>query len=108
MVIRDLRGNINFINSAFTSNFGWTMDDIIAKQVRSFPEEAWQETQGMAEKIQKQKSFTGIETSHYTKSGRLMEVSVSGAVFNNSRGVPIGIVMHMRDISERKRQEGDH
>ncbi len=105
MVIRDLRGNINFINSAFTSNFGWTMDDIIAKQVRSFPEEAWQETQGMAEKIQKQKSFTGIETSHYTKSGRLMEVSVSGAVFNNSRGAPIGIVMHMRDISERKRQE---
>ena len=88
MVIRDLHGHINFINTAYTANFGWTMDDIQAGRDGSFPEEAWQETQGMAEMIQERKSFTGIETSHQTKGGGLMDVSVSGPCSIIPRGLP--------------------
>ena len=105
MIIRDLCGKINFINSAFTQCFGWTLEDISGDGCKLFPDEAWQKTQGMTERIQEHRSFTGIETSHYTKNGELIEVSCSGAVFNNTRGRPLGIVMHIRDITKRKRQE---
>ncbi len=105
MIIRDLYGRIDFINSAFTKYFGWTLRDIREGQAKLFPEEAWQKTQGMTERIQEHRSFTGIETTHYTKTGEIVAVSCSGAVFNNSGGRPLGIVMHIRDISQRKKQE---
>ena len=59
----------------------------------------------MMEKIKKGESFSGIETRRLARDGRLVDVSISGAVFFSSQGGPRGSVLTLQDITERKKKD---
>jgi signal transduction histidine kinase/ActR/RegA family two-component response regulator len=70
------------------------------------PEESLPETQTMINRVLAGESFSGIETRRYTKEGKIIPVSISGAVLRDMDGNPVGSVINLRDISEQKNLEG--
>jgi signal transduction histidine kinase len=69
------------------------------------PEESWPETRQMIEKVLAGESLSGNETRRLTKDGEKISISLSGAVFHDKDGNPVGSVINLRDISEQKKLE---
>ncbi len=85
MVVYDIHGVPTFINKAFTRVFGWTFDEIQGKKIDFVPPENHAETQAMIAMGLRGEYLSDIETKRSTKDGRIVDVSVSGAVFSTSR-----------------------
>jgi signal transduction histidine kinase/CheY-like chemotaxis protein len=69
------------------------------------PEEDWPDTQIMIEKLLAGEDITGIETHRYSKEGRIIPVSISGAIYKDRDGNSLGCVVNLRDITEQKKLE---
>lgn len=102
IIVYDMQGIPTFTNPAFTRVFGWTFDKLAGKRTDFVPRENWPETQIMIDKVIKGERFSGQETRRYTKDGRVIDVSISGAPFFGDDGKPTGSVVHLRDITSRK------
>jgi PAS domain S-box-containing protein len=107
VVVYDIEGKVVYYNPAFTRVFGWSLGERLGKKMDVFvPEESLPETQTMINRVLAGESFSGIETRRYTKEGKLIPVSISGAVLRDMDGHPVGSVINLRDISEQKNLEG--
>ena len=107
VVVYDIEGKVVYYNPAFTRVFGWSLGERLGKKMDVFvPEESLPETQTMINRVLVGESFSGIETHRYTKEGKLIPVSISGAVLRDMDGNPVGSVINLRDISEQKNLEG--
>jgi len=60
---------------------------------------------GAKEIMKNGKRIQGFETRRYSKDGRLIDVSISGSRYNDHEGKPAGMLVTLRDISERKKME---
>ena len=106
VVVYDMQGNVVYFNPAFTRIFGWTLEERLGQKMDLFiPEKNWPETRKMIEKVKVGESFHGIETRRYTKAGKVIEVSISGAVYHDRSSRPIGSIINLRDISQQKQLE---
>ena len=106
VVVYDIEGKVIYFNPAFTRVFGWTLEERLGKKMDVFmPEEAWRETKMMIEKVLAGERFSGIETRRYNKKGEIIPVSISGAIYRDRDGHPLGSVINLRDISEQKKLE---
>jgi nitrogen-specific signal transduction histidine kinase/ActR/RegA family two-component response regulator len=59
----------------------------------------------MIKKVLAGEMFSSIETLRYNKKGEIIPVSVSGAIYKDKNGNPIGSVINLRDISHQKKLE---
>jgi PAS domain S-box-containing protein len=106
VVVYDIEGKVVYFNPAFTSVFGWTLGERFGKKMDGFvPEENWAETKMMIDRVLAGESFSGVETRRYTKDGNIIPVSISGAVYRDGDGNPVGSVINLRDISLQKNLE---
>jgi PAS domain S-box-containing protein len=106
VVVYDIEGKVVYFNPAFTRVFGWSLGERLGKKMDSFvPEESWPETKMMIDRVLAGESFSGIESSRYTKKSKTIPVSISGAVLRDMDGNPVGSVINLRDISEQKNLE---
>ena len=69
------------------------------------PEEAWRETKMMIDKVLSGERFSSVETCRFNKKGEIIPVSISGAIYKDQDGNPIGSIINLRDISEQKGME---
>ena len=106
VVVYDIEGKVIYFNPAFTRVFGWTVEERISKKMDEFvPEEAWEETKVMIDKVLAGESFSGIETRRFTKEGKIIPISISGAIYRDPDNKPIGSVINLRNISAQKTLE---
>ena len=106
VVVYDIEGKVVYFNPAFTRVFGWTLGERLGKHMDVYvPEENWPETKMMTQRVLAGESFSGIESSRFTKEGKIVPVSISGAVLRDMDGNPVGSVINLRDISEQKNLE---
>ncbi|UCE82695.1 MAG: PAS domain S-box protein [Deltaproteobacteria bacterium] len=106
VVVYDIEGKVVYFNPAFTSVFGWNLGERFGKKMDGFvPEENWAETKMMIDRVLAGESFSGVETRRYTKDGNIIPVSISGAVYRDGDGNPVGSVINLRDISLQKNLE---
>ncbi len=106
VIVYDMEGKVIYFNPAFTGVFGWTLEERLGEKMDVFvPEEAWRETKVMIEKVLAGERFSGVETRRYNKNRDIVPVSISGAIYRNQDGHPLGSVINLRDISEQKRLE---
>jgi PAS domain S-box-containing protein len=105
VVVYDMEGKCSYINTAFTTVFGWTPEELIDKRLDYVPEENWPETQLIIDRVLAGESFSRLESRRYTKDGDILDVSISAAIHLRRDGIPMGSVHFLRDITERKRTE---
>ncbi len=106
VVVYDMEGKVTYFNMAFTNVFGWTLEECFGKSMDVFvPTDAWPKTKMMINKVLSGENFSGIETLRYTKGGNIIPVSISGAIYRDKNGNPMGSVINLRDISEQKELE---
>lgn len=103
IVIYDTDGEVTYFNPAFQRVFGWKLEECQGRKMDHFvPSENWPETLSMISAIREGRVLPATETSRYTKTGEVKNVSISGAAFRDAEGQPAGSVVILRDISETK------
>ncbi|MBW1742408.1 MAG: PAS domain S-box protein [Deltaproteobacteria bacterium] len=105
VVVYDMEGQCTYLNPAFTRVFGWTQEELLGKKVGYVPEQNWPETQMMIDKVLAGENFSGIESRRHTKDGKILDVSISAAIYVSRESVPIGSIHILRDITAQKQVE---
>ncbi len=105
VIVRDMAGRVIYFNPAFTRVFGWRLEECRGGPIDFIPEEALPETRAFMARIERGKSFSGIETQRFARDGHRVDVSISGAVFFDSQGNPEGYVNTLQDITERRKKD---
>ncbi|MGD8701454.1 MAG: EAL domain-containing protein [Desulfosarcina sp.] len=105
VIVRDMTDRVIYLNPAFSRVFGWTLDECRNRTIDFVPEENRPETEAFMYKIQQGSSFSGVETRRATKQGRLVDVSISGAVFLDAAGQPEGYINTLQDITGRRKKD---
>ncbi|PZS06943.1 MAG: hypothetical protein DLM70_04200, partial [Chloroflexi bacterium] len=101
----NLDGTVQSWNAAATATFGWIEDEIVGHAVPFVPDGLPRESNEFRARALDGESLTGLETERYTKSGQLMDVSMSTAPVRDGRGRITGIMFVYADITSRKRAE---
>jgi PAS domain S-box-containing protein len=106
IVIYDMEGCPVFISPAFTRIFGWTFEEVEGRPIPFVPESERASSMGhIRALIDHGTPCHEFETRRYTKDGRLLDISLSASRYLDHRGRPAGMLVILRDITERKQLE---
>ena len=106
IVIYDLDGKVIYVSHVFTELFGWTLKDLKGKRIPYLPEtERAKTTEFIKGVLHDGTPCRGYETKRYTKDSQLVHVSISASRFEDHDGKPAGILVILRDITDRKKLE---
>jgi len=106
IVTYNMQGHPEYLSDSFTRIFGWTLAEVKGDFIPFVPDPEMERTmQIISDLVQNGTSCQGFETQRYTKSGKLLDVSLSASRYNDHRGKPTGMLVVLRDISDRKRLE---
>jgi len=106
IVTYDINGNVVYVNPAFTTVFGWTLEECITHKMDHFvPKENWIETKAGLHILLSGKAVNNIETQRFSKHGEIVYVSISGAPTRDRNGQLSGTIIILRDITKSKRLE---
>ena len=106
IIIYDMDGFCNYVSPSFTQTFGWGLAELKGKRIPFVPDSEKKTTMGLInELIHHGTLCQNFETKRYTKDGQLLAVSLSASRYKDHNGNPAGMLVVIRDISERKRLE---
>lgn len=104
IVVYNMKGEVIFLNPAFTRVFGWTIDECIGKRMDYFvPDENWPETRSMIKAVQSGQTLSLIETRRYSKRGDIVPVTISAATYRGPHGGLAGTIVILRDVTKTMR-----
>jgi PAS domain S-box-containing protein len=103
---KDLNGIITSWNGAATRLFGYSADEMVGASIlKLIPDHLHSDETGIMENIRAGRAVEHFETVRRTKSGGLIDVSLTVSPIKNKYGQVIGASKILRDISTRKRVE---
>jgi len=105
MIVYSVDGAVTYLNPAFTKTFGWTLTELLGRQIPFVPEEVKKQTQEVIEKLYGGGKLPPWETKRLTKDGRVLDMQISCALFYDWEGEKAGSIIILRDITDRKRVE---
>jgi len=104
IVVYDMNGRVTYFNPAFTQIFGWPLESCIGSEMDHFvPEENREETDHMISTMLAGETVSAVPSRRYTKTGDIVEVSISGSTYLNRRGELDGSVIILRDVTKSRR-----
>ena len=103
MVLYDVEGLVLYVSNAFTSLFGWTLEELFGRRIDYVPKADQPQNQEMLELIKRGESRTGFESHRRTKQGEILDVSLSWSVWRNQDGAVAGSLVTVRDVTEYKK-----
>lgn len=104
VLLCDNHRRVIYCNPAFTRVFGWTRNKSKNRLIDDFiPEGDRHEISGTVAALLAGKAMPVIETHHLTKENSQVSVEITGGAFCNASGEPVGCILNIRDISEKKR-----
>ena len=106
IVIYDLEGSVEYLSPSFTRIFGWTFDELKGKKIPFVPDSEKKATKSVIEKLFSTRGpIHGFETRRLAKDGRLLDISVSASLYMDVSGEPVGMLVVLRDITEKTKAE---
>jgi PAS domain S-box-containing protein len=103
---KDMNSIITTWNRGAEKIFGYSAGEMEGTSImRLIPADRQDEESQILGKIRRGESVDHFETVRRTKSGRLIDVSVTASPIKDSTGKVIGVSKVARDITERKRAE---
>lgn len=95
-------GRVELWNRAATAILGWTEAEVLGQADPSVPEEAREEHRALRSQLLDGEAVTELETRRRSKSGELVDVSISAAPVRDAEGVIAGTVAVVADITQRR------
>jgi PAS domain S-box-containing protein len=106
IVVYDLQGHPQYVNDSFVRTFGWTFNEIEGKRIPFVPDSEREATMKVVGRIMGDgESVSAFETKRLTKDGRILDVRLSASRFQDFVGHPAGMLVILRNITERKKAE---
>jgi len=106
IISKDLNGIITSWNAAATRILGYTPDEIVGRSILTLiPEDLQSDEPLIISRIRAGQRIEHFDTIRRTKSGDLLDVSLTISPIKDDQGVIIGASKILRDISSRKRIE---
>jgi PAS domain S-box-containing protein len=103
---KDLNGIITSWNAAATRVFGYAAEEMIGSSIlKLIPEHLHSDEKTIIESVRAGRRVEHFETVRRTKSGQLLDVSLTVSPVRDASGHVIGASKILRDISGRKRLE---
>jgi PAS domain S-box-containing protein len=103
---KDLNGVITSWNEAATRVFGYSAEEMIGSSIlKLIPEHLHADEKTILESIRAGQRIEHFETVRLTKSGQLLDVSLTVSPVKDETGQVVGASKILRDISGRKRIE---
>jgi PAS domain S-box-containing protein len=103
---KDLNGIVTSWNSAATRVFGYTADEMIGESIlKLIPEHLHSDEKKILASVRAGRPVEHFETVRVSKTGQLLDVSLTVSPIRDERGTVIGASKILRDISGRKRLE---
>ncbi|MCB2185402.1 MAG: EAL domain-containing protein [Deltaproteobacteria bacterium] len=103
--VYDAAQRLAYVNPAFTQVFGWSAEEALSGAMVFEPAEEKASRERVLADIQVGRVVSGVESRRLNKSGQVLDVSISAALFRDSRGRPQGAVVTFQNITERKLAE---
>jgi PAS domain S-box-containing protein len=103
MIVFTSSGKTTYINPAFTKVFGWTLEELIGREVPYIPPGLEEEARNILNRFRENPEAV-VETKRMTKDGRIRDVSIRGQL---SQGIPdiSEELFILRDVTEERRNE---
>jgi PAS domain S-box-containing protein len=103
---KDLNGIITSWNAAATRVFGYSAEEMVGSSIlKLIPEHLHSDEKIIIESVRAGKRVEHFETGRLTKSGQLIDVSLTVSPIRDELGQVIGASKILRDISGRRRIE---
>lgn len=106
IISKSLEGVITSWNDAAERIFGYTADEMIGQQIlKLIPPNRQEEEPMIISRIRKGERVEQFETKRMTKTGKLLDVSLTISPVKDTRGNIIGVSKIARNITEKKQAE---
>ncbi len=105
IVVYDMQERVTYVNPAFTRVYGWDIGELLGKATDFTPEEMSSDSRQLFRQMRDGLSVHGYETLRLDKKGELRNVIVSGGMFSGRAGVPMGMVVSIKDVTEQREAE---
>ena len=105
IVVYTMDGRATYVNPAFEQTFGFSGKEVFGKRIDFVPEESWPETKDAIENMLSGQKIHLFETRRLTRDGRVLDVQISSTLYHNQSGNPVGNIVILRDVSDRKSAE---
>ena len=103
---KDMNGIITSWNAAATRVFGYSAKEMVGSSIlKLIPEDLHSDEKIIMENIRAGRPVEHFETVRRTKSGQLLDVSITVSPLRDEHGRVVGASKILRDISARKRLE---
>ena len=105
---KDLESNVTSWNAAAEKMFGYSAAEMVGSSIRRLiPQDRQAEEDEIISSIRRGEPMRHIETVRMTKSGRMIDVSVTVSPIKDAAGNVVGASKIVRDITEQKRSESE-
>jgi two-component system, cell cycle sensor histidine kinase and response regulator CckA len=105
MVVYDIKGCPQYLNPEFINVFGWTPEDLKGRRIPFVPDDQKEITAEKIKELYNNQKPVRFETTRLTKDGQLLDMFISAAIIKDSGREPLGMVVNLTDITEKKRLE---
>ena len=106
ILICDLDSHVQDASTAFSALFGYLLDDVRGQPFDMFADQDKTIAREVFTDIRENgSSYQGYELTALTRSGELLDISLSGSRFNDHQGNPTGMLFVIRDMSYHKKME---
>jgi len=106
IILFDLALTPQYISPEFESTFQWTLEDLQQNGKSVIPQSMRDTIQKLLKDVMKSGNpIRGFETKLYAKNGKLLHVSISASRYVGHDQKPAGLLIIIRNISEKKKLE---
>ncbi len=106
IVIYDLEGEVQYLSPSFTEIFGWKLDELKGRQIPFVPESEKQSSITEIRRLLKTgEPSRNFQTKRLTRDGRLLDIYISASKYDDNHGMPIGILVILKDVTDAKAME---
>ncbi len=105
LVVYDTNGTPRYLNPAFTTVFGWQLDELKGKTIPFVPYDQQEKTMSAISALYRDKGIYSFETRRLTKDGRILDILINATLVTDDNGKASGMVVSLTDLTEKKRME---